>query len=184
MDALTVSKMAPITRLAARLAAQRLAAVVAALPSEILLLIFEAMDGSAIGPTGVSRRWRECALPVQWRRLVVGIPLPTPERPIPPTLRERLAGIRSMPHLSPYVRELVLTGSPACEDFPVLEICDVMETSAHFGHARSMELAYLALRSCGHPEGRDLLRFQQAYQASSRVISIARDTFQTLLDIR
>ena len=65
-----------------------------------------------------------------------------------------------MPHLSPYVRELVLTGSPACEDFPVLEICDVMETSAHFGHARSMELAYLALRSCGHPEGRDLLRFQ------------------------
>lgn len=33
-------------------------------------------------------------------------------------------------------------------------------------------------------EAVDLLRFQQAYQASSRVISIARDTFQTLLDIR
>ncbi|SEJ37139.1 flagellar hook-associated protein 1 FlgK [Sphingomonas sp. OV641] len=32
-------------------------------------------------------------------------------------------------------------------------------------------------------EAVDLLRFQQAYQASSRVISIARDTFQTLLDI-
>lgn len=33
-------------------------------------------------------------------------------------------------------------------------------------------------------EAVDLLRFQQAYQASSRVISIARDTLQTLLDIR
>ncbi|MCC2979977.1 flagellar hook-associated protein FlgK [Sphingomonas sp. IC4-52] len=33
-------------------------------------------------------------------------------------------------------------------------------------------------------EAVDLLRFQQAYQASSRVISIARDAFQTLLDIR
>lgn len=33
-------------------------------------------------------------------------------------------------------------------------------------------------------EAVDLLRFQQAYQASSKVISIARDTFQTLLDIR
>lgn len=33
-------------------------------------------------------------------------------------------------------------------------------------------------------EAVDLLRFQQAYQASSRVISIAKDTFQTLLDIR
>lgn len=33
-------------------------------------------------------------------------------------------------------------------------------------------------------EAVDLLRFQQAYQASSRVISIARETFQTLMDIR
>ena len=33
-------------------------------------------------------------------------------------------------------------------------------------------------------EAVDLLRFQQAYQASSRVIQIARDTLQTLLDIR
>lgn len=33
-------------------------------------------------------------------------------------------------------------------------------------------------------EAVDLLRFQQAYQASSRVISIAKDTFQTLMDIR
>ncbi len=33
-------------------------------------------------------------------------------------------------------------------------------------------------------EAVDLLRFQQAYQASSRVISIARETFQSILDIR
>lgn len=33
-------------------------------------------------------------------------------------------------------------------------------------------------------EAVDLVRFQQAYQASSRVIQIARDTFQSLLDIR
>ncbi len=33
-------------------------------------------------------------------------------------------------------------------------------------------------------EAVDLLRFQQAYQASSRVIQTARDTFQTILDIR
>lgn len=33
-------------------------------------------------------------------------------------------------------------------------------------------------------EAVDLLRFQQAYQASSRVIQVARDTLQTLLDIR
>ncbi|MBY0519895.1 MAG: flagellar hook-associated protein FlgK [Sphingomonas sp.] len=33
-------------------------------------------------------------------------------------------------------------------------------------------------------EALDLLRFQQAYQASSRVIQVARDTFQSLLDIR
>lgn len=33
-------------------------------------------------------------------------------------------------------------------------------------------------------EGVDLVRFQQAYQASSRVIQIARDTFQSLLEIR
>jgi flagellar hook-associated protein 1 FlgK len=33
-------------------------------------------------------------------------------------------------------------------------------------------------------EAVDLLRFQQAYQASSRVISVARETFQTLMDIR
>lgn len=33
-------------------------------------------------------------------------------------------------------------------------------------------------------EAVDLLRFQQAYQASSRVIQIARETFQSILDIR
>jgi flagellar hook-associated protein 1 FlgK len=33
-------------------------------------------------------------------------------------------------------------------------------------------------------EAVDLMRFQQAYQASSRVIQAARDTFQTILDIR
>lgn len=33
-------------------------------------------------------------------------------------------------------------------------------------------------------EAVDLLRFQQAYQASSRVIQVARDTLQTILDIR
>lgn len=33
-------------------------------------------------------------------------------------------------------------------------------------------------------EAVDLIRFQQAYQASSRVIQVAKDTFQTLLDIR
>ncbi len=33
-------------------------------------------------------------------------------------------------------------------------------------------------------EAIDLMRFQQAYQASSRVIQAARDTFQTILDIR
>ncbi len=33
-------------------------------------------------------------------------------------------------------------------------------------------------------EAVDLLRFQQAYQASSRVISIAREVFQSLMDIR
>lgn len=33
-------------------------------------------------------------------------------------------------------------------------------------------------------EAVDLLRFQQAYQASSRVIQVARDTMQTILDIR
>ncbi len=33
-------------------------------------------------------------------------------------------------------------------------------------------------------EAIDLLRFQQAYQASSRVIQVARETMQTLLDIR
>ncbi|MGU3389540.1 flagellar hook-associated protein FlgK [Sphingomonas sp. M1A8_2b] len=33
-------------------------------------------------------------------------------------------------------------------------------------------------------EAVDLLRFQQAYQASSRVIQTARDTFQTILEIR
>jgi flagellar hook-associated protein 1 len=33
-------------------------------------------------------------------------------------------------------------------------------------------------------EAVDLLRFQQAYQASSRVIQVARDTFQSILDIR
>ena len=33
-------------------------------------------------------------------------------------------------------------------------------------------------------EAVDLLRFQQAYSASSRVIQAARDTFQSILDIR
>ena len=33
-------------------------------------------------------------------------------------------------------------------------------------------------------EAIDLLRFQQAYSASSRVIQVARDTFQSILDIR
>ena len=33
-------------------------------------------------------------------------------------------------------------------------------------------------------EAVDLIRFQQAYQASSRIISVARETLQTLLDIR
>jgi flagellar hook-associated protein FlgK len=33
-------------------------------------------------------------------------------------------------------------------------------------------------------EAVDLIRFQQAYQASSRVIQVARETMQTLLDIR
>ncbi|MFW2850841.1 flagellar hook-associated protein FlgK [Sphingomonas sp. TX0543] len=33
-------------------------------------------------------------------------------------------------------------------------------------------------------EAVDLLRFQQAYSASSRVIQVARDTFQSILDIR
>jgi flagellar hook-associated protein 1 FlgK len=33
-------------------------------------------------------------------------------------------------------------------------------------------------------EAVDLLRFQQAYQASSRVIQTARDTLQTILDLR
>ncbi|OYY73116.1 flagellar hook-associated protein FlgK [Sphingomonas sp. 28-63-12] len=33
-------------------------------------------------------------------------------------------------------------------------------------------------------EAVDLLRYQQAYQASSKVIQVARDTFQTILDIR
>ena len=32
-------------------------------------------------------------------------------------------------------------------------------------------------------EAVDLLRFQQAYQASSRVIQVARETFQSLLDV-
>ncbi|MGL4301482.1 MAG: flagellar basal body rod C-terminal domain-containing protein, partial [Sphingomonas sp.] len=32
-------------------------------------------------------------------------------------------------------------------------------------------------------EAVDLLRFQQAYQASSRVIQVARDTLQSILDI-
>ena len=32
-------------------------------------------------------------------------------------------------------------------------------------------------------EALDLLRFQQAYQASSRVIQVARETFQSILDI-
>ena len=33
-------------------------------------------------------------------------------------------------------------------------------------------------------EAVDLLRFQQAYQASSRVIQVAKDTLQSILDIR
>ena len=33
-------------------------------------------------------------------------------------------------------------------------------------------------------EAVDLLRFQQAYQASSRVIQVARETLQSILDIR
>ena len=33
-------------------------------------------------------------------------------------------------------------------------------------------------------EAVDLLRFQQAYQASSRVIQTARDILQTILEIR
>ena len=33
-------------------------------------------------------------------------------------------------------------------------------------------------------EAVDLLRFQQAYQASSRVIQAAKDIFQTILEIR
>ena len=33
-------------------------------------------------------------------------------------------------------------------------------------------------------EAVDLLRFQQAYSASSRIIQVARDTLQTILDIR
>jgi flagellar hook-associated protein 1 FlgK len=33
-------------------------------------------------------------------------------------------------------------------------------------------------------EAVELMRYQQAYQASSRVIQIARDTLQTILDIR
>ncbi len=33
-------------------------------------------------------------------------------------------------------------------------------------------------------EAVDLLRFQQAYQASSRIIQVARETFQSILDIR
>lgn len=33
-------------------------------------------------------------------------------------------------------------------------------------------------------EAVDLLRFQQAYQASSRVVQVARETFQSILDIR
>ncbi|MCI1142206.1 hypothetical protein MOP88_07660 [Sphingomonas sp. WKB10] len=33
-------------------------------------------------------------------------------------------------------------------------------------------------------EAVDLIRFQQAYAASSRVIQVARETMQTLLDMR
>jgi flagellar hook-associated protein 1 FlgK len=33
-------------------------------------------------------------------------------------------------------------------------------------------------------EAVDLLRYQQAYSASSRIIQVARDTFQSILDIR
>ena len=33
-------------------------------------------------------------------------------------------------------------------------------------------------------EAVDLMRFQQAYSASSRVIQVARDTFQSILEIR
>ncbi|MEO7169165.1 MAG: flagellar basal body rod C-terminal domain-containing protein, partial [Sphingomonas sp.] len=33
-------------------------------------------------------------------------------------------------------------------------------------------------------EAVDLMRFQQAYQASSRVIQVARETLQSILDIR
>jgi flagellar hook-associated protein 1 FlgK len=33
-------------------------------------------------------------------------------------------------------------------------------------------------------EAVDLMRFQQAYQASTRVIQIARETLQSILDIR
>jgi flagellar hook-associated protein 1 FlgK len=33
-------------------------------------------------------------------------------------------------------------------------------------------------------EAVELMRFQQAYSASSRVIQVARDTLQTILDIR
>ena len=33
-------------------------------------------------------------------------------------------------------------------------------------------------------EAVNLIRFQQAYQASSRVIQVARDLLQTIIDIR
>jgi flagellar hook-associated protein 1 len=33
-------------------------------------------------------------------------------------------------------------------------------------------------------EAVDLIRFQQAYQASSRIIQVARDTFQSILEVR
>ncbi|RYD63006.1 MAG: hypothetical protein EOP58_12190, partial [Sphingomonadales bacterium] len=33
-------------------------------------------------------------------------------------------------------------------------------------------------------EAVDLIRFQQAYQASGRVIQVARDVLQSILDIR
>jgi flagellar hook-associated protein 1 FlgK len=33
-------------------------------------------------------------------------------------------------------------------------------------------------------EAVDLMRFQQAYQASARVIQVARETLQSILDIR
>ena len=33
-------------------------------------------------------------------------------------------------------------------------------------------------------EAVDLIRFQQAYQASTRVIQVARETLQSILDIR